>query len=174
MGADLSKMTPQILGTSRRRKSNISRGPDLIDRINNAVDTEEEKPAPDKSKDLSGKLQRSKIGKPKLKLKHLEKTAVHTPTPEGYDLLMQVYECGGLNGNGIEPTKFGNWIVHKEKTCLHISNVFFRANEEYYQEEGYNIISPQKFYNQQNITPEMIKEINAWFEINKPNRESKG
>jgi hypothetical protein len=40
-------MTLNILGIPGRRKSNISRGPDLIDRINRTVYSEEERPALD-------------------------------------------------------------------------------------------------------------------------------
>jgi hypothetical protein len=171
-------MTPQILGTSRRRKSRINTDPDLIERINRTVDPEEKKPTPDKSnknKDLSGRLDIDETGKPILELTPLRKTVVNTPTPEGYDLLMQVYECGGWVWYGIDmPTNRSYWGDEQITTCVEANESVMFDFKQYYQEAGYDIISLQEFYNRQNITSDTLAEINTWFETNKPNRESKG
>jgi len=127
-------------------------------------------------------LEYDKNGKPKLNLTLLEKTAVHTPTPEDYDTLLQVYECGGWRWAGKTfPTSYLNW-KYEDKTCIDVGvsylakrkGEFGFAGINFYNKEKCKIISLQEFYNIQKITPQMIKEINDWFEKYKPNRVSKG
>jgi hypothetical protein len=167
-----------ILGTSGRRKSRINTDPGLIKRINERVYPEEKKPVPDKSnknEDLSGKLSVDETGKPQIELIVLEKTVVHTPTQEEYDVLMQVYEGGGWEWNGGDmPTDGNPWDWYTVGTYVEVDKCISYDSKSIYKEERYNIISPQKFYETQGITSDTLTEINNWFETNKPNRGSKG
>lgn len=103
--------------------------------------------------------------KPKIKLKPLEKTVVNTPTQKKYNTLMQVFECGGLVwANEDLPTQNNYWDHYREKTCIDAENEFKRGRKEFYQEEGYKVISSQEFYGIQKITPKKIGKIEEWFE----------
>jgi len=135
--------------------------------------------------ELENVLQRDENGKPILSLTPLEKTAVNTPTQEDYDVLMQVYECGGWKWNlGELPTQFNCLNLYKEKTCVYAGIDFFskrtgiiRFNDmDFYRENDWKVIFPQEFYDTQNpkIHLKMLKEINKWFDKYKPNRASKG
>ena len=117
----------------------------------------------------TNQLERDAQGKPKIKLTPLEKTAVNTLTQEEYNTLMQVYERGGWKWcTGELPTSENLWKDYKEKTCIKVSNKFTFATRNYYEKERYHQIIPTKeFYNKQNITPDMIKEINKYFESKK-------
>ena len=122
-------------------------------------------------------LERDENGKPKLALTPLEKTAVHTPTQEDYDILMRTYELGGWEWRGGESLTQDNfWIDHKEKTCI-AAGVYYPSGvydegkfgydgRELYLGEGWNVISTQQFYETQKITPERLREINEWFDEN--------
>jgi hypothetical protein len=173
-------MTPQILGTSRRRKSNISRGPGLIERINNPVYpkepvVKEETLVSENGKELLGKLGWDETGKPKLELITLEKIAVHTSTQTEYDVLIQIYECGGwIFWTENLPTENNLFSNYKEETCIGMADNFAYAGKLFYQDRGWNIISPQEFYKIQKISANTLAEINNWFKTNKPDRGSKG
>ena len=128
-------------------------------------------------------LEYDENGKPKLELKILEKTAVHVPTPEEYDTLMQIYDCAGrIWGSGDLPTDYQAWNDEKENTCIDVQDYkgnldspeFRYQNIKFYKDySGWNIISFQEFCEIQGITPEMIKEINTYFEKHHPDRKSK-
>src|SRR3989339_860205 len=114
--------------------------------------------------------------KPILILKELEQTAIHTPTQDGYDTLMQIYECSDRKWieDIILPTEFNAWKGYGEKTCVQAYNKFQYGDIEEVNEYGnYKIITSKEFYEIQKITQEIIQEISQWFETNKPNRESK-
>ena len=130
-----------------------------------------EPPEPRKpSQKLEQLLQRDETGKPIVKLTPIERTAVNTPTQEDYWNLMRVYECGSWRWISEEsPTQRSNWNKYEEKTCVGGADIvhFGFGNREYYlQEKVWNVISPQEFYDAQNITPEMLQEINIWFDEN--------
>ncbi len=122
------------------------------------------------------------LEKPKIKLNPLEKTAVNTQTQKEYNELMQVYEIGGWKWRtGYLPTELELWKTYKEKTCIGggigtFANKgrFGYCDEEFYKKESWKILSSKEFYKKQKITPEMIKEINKYFENNFPNRANKG
>ena len=101
-----------------------------------------------------------------LKLTPLERTAVHTPTQEGYKTLMQIYELGGWKwNNGSLPTKFNYWFEkHREKTCVKVGSSFGFADKEFYKGQKWKIISTNKFYKKQGITSEKLEKINKYFE----------
>jgi len=111
------------------------------------------------------KLERDLEGKPKITLKELKETAVNTLTQEIYNTLMQVYECGGWKWYGGDlPTQDNYWTYYKGKTCIRVKNEFSYEDEKYYRKTiGYKIISTKRFYKIQNITPDMLGEINKWF-----------
>ena len=129
---------------------------------------------------LTNILERDEKRKPKLSLTPLEKTAVHTPTQESYWDLIRVYECGGWRWGGVVlPTQANNWRVYKEETCVEAGVDYFSGGKYdngkfcfgsrgLHQEENWKIIPPQEFYDAQTppITPEMINEINKWFDEN--------
>jgi hypothetical protein len=125
--------------------------------------------------------------KPKLKLVPMKKTAVQTRTREDFDNLVQVYESGGWKWDFMNalPTTVNIWSYDmEEKTCLDAGiswsdgtiERFDYDSPEVYIGKNHKVITPQEFYNAQNpkITPEIIKEINSWFDENRPNRASKG
>ena len=125
---------------------------------------------------LTQLLQRNSDGKPIVKLTPLEKTAVNTPTQEVYNELMRTYELGGWKwrGGGDLPTQYDGWNDYKKDTCVDAGYYDEKSNKEgfkfakrkWYQSENWKIISPQDFYDIQNITPEMLQEINIWFDEN--------
>src|SRR3989339_1924721 len=120
-------------------------------------------------------LERNENGRPILVLKELEKTAINTPTQESYDTLMQIYECGNWKWpNGILPSDFNFWINYEKQTCIQTCNRFEFASKRYYENHR-KIITTQEFckFQDPQIRNMTIKEINKWFETNKPNRKSK-
>ena len=113
------------------------------------------------------KLERDLEGKPKIILKEFEKIAVHMPTQEEYNTLMQVLECGGQRWLGGDlPTQNDYWNTYREETCIDAENKFQFCDKKFYHRKKYKVISTQKFYNEQSITLENIDEINKWFEEN--------
>lgn len=112
------------------------------------------------------KLEKDLEGKPKITLKQLKKTSVHTPTQEEYNILMQVYECGGWIWIGGDLPTLGNqWVMYGEKTCIRAQNKFLYEDEKYYREiMGCKVISIEKFYDKQKITPGNIAKIKNYFE----------
>ncbi len=119
-------------------------------------------------------------GRPVLKLKPLKNIAVNTPTKEEYSELMRVYECGGWRwADGSSPTESDDWTrgyaKYAEEMCISVPHLGFDlefgyADKETYYRIGYKAISPQEFYDKENITPEMLKEINDCFD--KSNKDS--
>ena len=123
-------------------------------------------------------LETDENGKPILHLIPMKKTAVNTKTQEEYWDLMRIYECGGWKwGSGCLPTlpkERNRWEICTEEFCAEAGFDYFNddlekfryASKKFYKEMGYNIISPQEFYDKQEskITPEMIKEINDFFD----------
>ncbi len=136
------------------------------------VQPREEKP----DKGLTQILQEGSNEKPVLKLKPIEKTTVNTTTQKDYWDLMRVYECGSWkwDDGGELPTQFNVWDKYREKTCVdagidHPSGVYREgefgfANRKFNQEINWEIISTQGFYDTQKITPEILNEINVWFD----------
>ncbi|MCK4650455.1 hypothetical protein KAT36_04465 [Candidatus Pacearchaeota archaeon] len=112
-------------------------------------------------------LERDENGKPKLDLTPLEGTGVRVPTQEEYDILMQVYECGGWKWSGGNlSTHYNYWNEHKEETCVRAEERLVYANNEFYIKENLKVLSTSEFYDIQKINLEMIKEINQWFDGN--------
>ena len=120
---------------------------------------------------LENILKKGSDGKPILELTPLGKTAVHTKTQEEYNELMKVYELGNWRKkNGNLPTMCDIWFLRKEKSCITAGNIvsfknidYDSCSKNYYLHRGYKIISKQKFYKIQKITPEILKEINTYF-----------
>jgi len=94
--------------------------------------------------------------KPKIKLNPLEKTAVSIPTLKKAKKLMRVYECGGLvwKGGDLPTESFSFWNIFKEETCVD-ADISFRGSEkgkfgyhhkEFYNENGWNVITDKTFY----------------------------
>jgi len=110
--------------------------------------------------------------KPILILKELEQTAIHTPTQESYDTLMQIYECGNWKWN---TEIYHIWQIYRKNSCIVANNNFQFGHIELIKKCNQKILTPKEFYEIQKpeITPKMIQEISQWFETNKPNRKSK-
>ncbi|MCK4650453.1 hypothetical protein KAT36_04455 [Candidatus Pacearchaeota archaeon] len=116
-------------------------------------------------------LERDENGKPKLDLTPLEGTAVHVPTQEECDELMQVYELGDWKWCGGDlPTSLNHW--YKEETCVDAGIGFLNKKEkqfgygdnEFYIKENLKVLSTSEFYDIEKINLEMRKEINKYFE----------
>jgi len=108
-------------------------------------------------------------GKPNLNLNYIINIAVHTPTQLEYDVLMRVYECGGLMWpNENYPTK-RNYFGRYNETCIKagIEYLDFGPSGDF-KKQGFEILTSEEFYDSQDvtITPEMISEINEWFDEN--------
>ncbi len=128
-----------------------------------------------KKSNLTQILERNKHGKPKFDLIPIERTAVNISTQEDYWDLMRIYECGGWKwGSGEFPTRRNNWEsakkelrkeicieagVHYNDGRVYNEGQFGMADKRFYQEKNWNIISIQKFYEIQKISPEMMKEV---------------
>ncbi len=120
------------------------------------------------NKNLEEIFWKDKNGKLILNLTSLEKTAVKVPAQNDYWTLMRIYECGGWKGKYGELSAKNNlWTTYKEETCIGSENDCQFARAEYYAKIRWNVISLEEFYKIQKITPEMIKEINNYFEKNK-------
>jgi len=128
------------------------------------------------SNTTSSNQEKNENERPILELKELENTAVHISTQESYDTLMQIYEIGKWEWPDNTPTEHNFWKSYKQQTCIPIKNRFRYGNKEFYIKKNWRILTPKEFYEIQKpeITPKMIKEINQLFEVNKPNRKSKG
>lgn len=114
------------------------------------------------------KLEKDSEGKPRIILSPLEKIVVNTSTQEKYNILMQVYECGGWRWWDKDlPTWRNKWDDEKEKTCIQVESGFGYSSKKYYRRNRYKVISTKKFYNMQNVTPDMLREINSYFETKK-------
>lgn len=117
-------------------------------------------------------LQKDKNKKLILELTPLEDKAIHTPTQEIYNELMRVYEVGRWKWRDSKdfPTKHNFWKEFKEET--YVSAGFNLGGNCYFSygylalglNLNYKIISLEKFYKIQKITPDIIKEINEYFE----------
>jgi|SRR3989344_5378581 len=119
-------------------------------------------------------------GKPKLSftINEYPNFAINTQRKKDYDALMQVFECGDYKWNheNCLPTEFDNWDLYKEDYCV---SILPRKGAIFYEERrevlaiDMRLISAYEFYETQKITSKMIKEINKWFDKNKPNRASR-
>jgi ethanolamine ammonia-lyase small subunit len=125
-------------------------------------------------------------GKPTIELVSLAETAVNVQTQKEYDTLMQIYEAGNWKWITKElPTEYNSWkeYRYKTKTCINAGLsksvpkveinelvIFEKDNNQDYE----TILSLKEFYLKQNLTTEMIKELNNWYNKHKQNRKSKG
>jgi len=79
-----------------------------------------------------------------MKLKELPNTVVNTKTQEEYDELMRIYEEAGWEWiGGGKPTKYNDWNVYREETCIPVKNNIIYANLPYFK--GCAIISLSEF-----------------------------
>jgi len=135
-----------------------------------------------KQNNLEKKVQESKIiwtsetiWIPKLELTSLEKTAIHVPTQERYDGLMQVYEIGGIKfRSGELPTDQNYFKTCGKETCVNENNGLSASYECIYRDVKLIIITDEEFYKIQEIPEEDLIKLNKYFERTKPNRASKG
>ena len=109
-------------------------------------------------------LQKDEKGKPKLVLTPQLHKLVYLPTQNDYWDLMKIYECGGWKWiTGVYPTHYNNWISLGEETCISIGDNFTSKRRAPFQ-PGTEQITPQKFYDIQGITPEMLKKVKDYFD----------
>ncbi len=146
--------------------------------MNKDAPSERPKPREEKpDKGLTQILQEGSNGKPVLKLKPIEKTTVNTTTQKDYWDLMRVYECGSWKWTSEDlPTQKDYWNTDKEENCINAGvdypsgiynkGEFGYGNIKFLQGENWKIISIQGFYDIQKITPEILNEINVWFDGN--------
>lgn len=128
------------------------------------------------AENLENILKKDENGKPIINLTPIKKTTINPKTQEEYDELMRVYELGNwIWNNRSLATKLGCWKKYKEETCIGAGidystknkKIFGFCDKDFYLMVNWNIISTEEFYNMQKITPEMIKEINIYFEVRK-------
>ncbi|MGV8141074.1 MAG: hypothetical protein ACP5NW_01380 [Candidatus Woesearchaeota archaeon] len=115
--------------------------------------------------------------RPKIPLVPLTRIYIHTKTQAEYDTLMQVYEAGGWTRSDLtKPTDLNIWSLpfHKKITCIEARDGYCHTNTASEILSHYKIITTKKFYEAQQITPDTIHRLNAWYERNYPNRKSKG
>ena len=121
------------------------------------------------------KLEKDAQGRPIIKLTPLEKTAINTKTQQEHNTLMQVYECGGWRWSGGELPTYSKDRGDEEEISVTGGYVFYTnainrfswGFQRFYLDNGWKVIPTKEFYNKQNITDDMIKEINEYFESKK-------
>jgi len=138
---------------------------------------------PKVNKELEKILNRDKNGKPRIEISSRYNPVVNVLSQGDYDLLMQVFECGGIKRYGFKgplfPTSINLWKHLKEQTCISFESyprgtTFEYDDLECYRKKGLWPVTPIHFYSLQGVKSNIIKEINEWFDANKPSRASKG
>ena len=128
-----------------------------------------------KSTGVEKKLMYYKKGKPKLKLDPLENTFIYTLNQKDYDILKQIFESAGWKYLGKKDATGNNFFLGYSTPSLSVNPLFVEGGFEDFLEMDYNkFISDKEFYNIQGVTQKMREEIYSWYEMNKPNRASKG
>jgi len=114
------------------------------------------------------------LEKPEITLNHLEKTAIEIQTQKDFNKLMQVFELAGLKWrSGDLPTsRLSLWKEwYKSDTCVAVALLkgnkenkgIEYGHEQTFIDQKYTRISLNKFYEVQNITPEKLEGIDAYF-----------
>ena len=168
----------QIIG-NKERKSKIDTNlwKKMNDKYSGIENKTEKKTNNQVTENIGKRIQYYIIGKPTLDLKQLENTVINARTQKEYDTLMQIYEGANWKHwwNNGQATQRNVWPDAKKETCLRTQELFcFDIKKNYENEQNIKIISTKEFYNIQNIKPKDIKELNTWYDKNKPNRTSKG
>lgn len=104
--------------------------------------------------------------KPIIQLEEIVNHVVHTPTKEDFDTLMRIYEAGGwTRWDNLFPTckRSDVFSIYKKETCVNASNLFTNTSRNESASEKLVIMTTQDFYHKQQITPEIISEINKYF-----------
>ncbi|MDO8516870.1 MAG: hypothetical protein Q7S33_01985 [Nanoarchaeota archaeon] len=126
-------------------------------------------------KNLS-KLEKTADGRPILHLTPLADVAVNTTTQEDYWILLRVYECGSWGWVGGESfTGVNYWIRYGSNTSIDAGVSYNKriigkacvSPKEFLISHDWKIILPQEFYKIQKITPEILNEVNEYFEKKK-------
>jgi len=82
------------------------------------------------------------------------KYAVNTKTQEEYDTLVQAYEDIGWRWpSEIKPTNLGAYHWYEEETCVRFEDDFGYADKDWYESEGYTILTLKQALNK-------IKDMN--------------
>jgi len=109
---------------------------------------------------------------PRIHLNPLSLIAVSTPKESNYDRLMEIYEAGDWKWVIDKKITSENcWSVHGKTTCVtcgidrHVENsgIIFYSDKKWFEDEGYEIISEQDFYVEQNLTTNELYDIWGYF-----------
>jgi hypothetical protein len=172
----------QIIG-NRKTESKIDT--DLWKKINEKYseieNTRKEETIPIKTEEKIEPKLRYEDGVPKLELKILENTAVHTPTQKEYDNLMQIYDAGNWQWELNTSIECNYFYRDNAETCLTAGKSYYKKIEkkiavspkEFYTKRNWKIISLEEFCTIEKITQKIIKQLNEYYDKNYPNRESK-
>ena len=180
-------MNNNILG-NRERKSvvDVDLYKKVNDRYSGNIENVEEKPLQktvvSQDTSLENKLVFDSDNIPRIKLESIPLAAICVSSQKEYDTLMQVYECGGWewtsglstdfnamlrdNGNLISEIYIAAHLTRSERINGYAANILAY--------DTWNAISTQEFYKLQNISKDDIEKISVWYDINRPNRKSKG
>jgi hypothetical protein len=113
--------------------------------------------------------------KPILKLYLKENTKVHAQTQKEYDNLMQIYESAGLKlKNNENPTTYNFWELFQERTAISNDKYHIQPTKTELTKDNKKQHEFDTFCQIHHITPNMLTELNIWYNTNKPDRESKG
>jgi hypothetical protein len=120
---------------------------------------------------------------PKLSLTPLDNTVVNTITQKEYDNLMQIYDAGEWKLVGSESNIMmrNYWDFRRETTCIEagindITPTKTRLGfdpKEVYIKNNQTILSFDEFCKIEEITREIITELNNYYNKNYPNRKSR-
>jgi hypothetical protein len=129
-----------------------------------------------------------KTPKPEIILQPLDNTVVWVPFQNEYDTLMQIYECADWKWlDKTKATTKNYWtITSQENTCISAGKMsaveqvtlepkeFGSGHKDNFPINKYTRLSIELYCKEQGITLEKVKEINGWYDTNKPDRASKG
>ena len=96
---------------------------------------------------------------------------VFVPKFDEYFTLMKVLEAAGYNWKGSDrPTMTWesevynrkndtHWYHYGDETCIHVSHPLFYATKHAFDDGKISLISPERFYEIKEISPERVSEI---------------
>lgn len=119
-------------------------------------------------------------GLPIIELHEISEVAVKIGTPEEHDTMMQIYQSGGWQCEVLKDMAGGasatlcNYATESKNKCVTVQKIFQFDYEKNLDALNYDIWDTSFFYNIQGITPEIIKELNKWYDENHSNRICKG
>ena len=111
-------------------------------------------------------LETNNEGRPIINLHDIKDTAVHTRTQADYNTLMRTYECAEWQwgSTGAKPTEINVWSMEQGETRVRAHDEFSWGLVADFQELSCRILTLSDFYKKQNVTEDMLDQINTYYE----------